>query len=560
MPDLEGHAARTPAPTSPGDLREPQAPDAAGCGGIPGRIALAGTEQRSWQGPLPTGPAATTTVTFAVRSLMTLTVVVLALFPIVRFMSIALARIRYPFELEWMEGGIIDHVRVLLSGQPLYREPSLAFTPFIYTPGYYYASALFSWLFGVGFFAARLVSLLSILGCMALLVSWVRRETGDLVAGVLGAGLFAATFAKASMWFDIARVDSLFLALLLTGYTLARFGGGLPSAVAAALFLGLAVLTKQVGIALALPALLYVRLRSRRRGIWSGVTFVAFVAGTFAWLELRSHGWFSFYVFRVPGQHDVHWSNWKAMVVEHFWSPLIPMTLAGVALVLGVVGGLPRASWLLHATWISAAFVTALSSILHTGGYSNVLMPAYLVLAVAAAIVFGRVRRRWPLRGRLSAARVGLHLFAIALILIQLQLLSYNPQDALPSQGDVEANRQLFAAIKASPGPVWMVSSGFYPSLSRRAPVTAHALAIADVFKAHDEDVKARFREQIVSEIRSKKFRTVVLDRANGFLPADIVDEIKRVYHFQRRIFSPDQNHGWPKVGAWVRPDELWEP
>src|SRR3954466_2781060 len=46
MPDLEGHAARTPAPASPRDLREPLAADVAGSGGIPGRIALAGTEQR----------------------------------------------------------------------------------------------------------------------------------------------------------------------------------------------------------------------------------------------------------------------------------------------------------------------------------------------------------------------------------------------------------------------------------------------------------------------------------------------------------------------------------
>jgi hypothetical protein len=306
--------------------------------------------------------------------------------------------------------------------------------------------------------------------------------------------------------------------------------------------------------------LLYVWLRSPRRGLWSVATFVAVVGGAFAWLELRSHGWFSFYVFRVPGQHDVAWCNWKATVVEQFWSPLIPMTLAGVALLLGVVGGFPRSSWLLHATWIVTAFVTALSSILHTGGYPNVLMPAYLAFAVAAAIAFARVRRRWPLTGRLSPARVGLHLFAIVLIVIQLQLLSYNPEDALPSQGDGDANRQMLAAIKASPGPVWMVSSGFYPSLAQGGPVTAHALALADIFKAHDEGVKARLREEIVSEIRSKKFRTVVLDRANGFLPGDIVDEIKRVYHFRRRIFSPDQNHGWPKVGASVRPDELWEP
>ena len=63
-------------------------------------------------------------------------------------------RARYPFELEWMEGGVLDHVRVVLSGQPLYRAPSVEFTPFIYTPFYYAVCAALARVFGVGFFLA----------------------------------------------------------------------------------------------------------------------------------------------------------------------------------------------------------------------------------------------------------------------------------------------------------------------------------------------------------------------------------------------------------------------
>src|SRR5690606_7908479 len=84
-------------------------------------------------------------------ALPTLVVVLLAAWPIVAFVGIAASRIGYPFDLEWMESGVIDHVRVVLSGEPLYREPSLEFTPYIYTPGYYYASALVSSVAGVGY-------------------------------------------------------------------------------------------------------------------------------------------------------------------------------------------------------------------------------------------------------------------------------------------------------------------------------------------------------------------------------------------------------------------------
>jgi hypothetical protein len=35
------------------------------------------------------------------------------------FITIALLRMRYPFELEWLEGGMLEEVRQLLDGKPL---------------------------------------------------------------------------------------------------------------------------------------------------------------------------------------------------------------------------------------------------------------------------------------------------------------------------------------------------------------------------------------------------------------------------------------------------------
>src|SRR5262245_23645131 len=124
--------------------------------------------------------------------LLSLAVLWLAMEPLSRFVRLSLARVRYPYELEWMEGGIVPPIQVVRAGGPLYREPSLDFTPFIYAPAYYYVCALTSLVTGVGYFAPRLVSLLSILGCFALIGYWVRRETGSFVAGVAAAGLFSA--------------------------------------------------------------------------------------------------------------------------------------------------------------------------------------------------------------------------------------------------------------------------------------------------------------------------------------------------------------------------------
>ncbi|MFN3781621.1 MAG: hypothetical protein ACK4SO_05555, partial [Candidatus Kapaibacteriota bacterium] len=48
------------------------------------------------------------------------------------------SRLQYPYQLEWMEGGEVEHIQRLLDGKKIYCEPSMEFIPYIYTPFYYY--------------------------------------------------------------------------------------------------------------------------------------------------------------------------------------------------------------------------------------------------------------------------------------------------------------------------------------------------------------------------------------------------------------------------------------
>ena len=77
------------------------------------------------------------------------------------FLALAALRVTYPFELEWQEGGMLDHVLRVLAGQPLYVEPSLEFIAFPYTPLYFHVSALACKVLGVGLPALRVVSILA---------------------------------------------------------------------------------------------------------------------------------------------------------------------------------------------------------------------------------------------------------------------------------------------------------------------------------------------------------------------------------------------------------------
>jgi len=112
----------------------------------------------------------------AVRVLMELTTIVAIAF-ILGFLLLAVHRMLYPFELEWMEGATVDHVARLMGGQQIYMEPTIDWVPFRYAPLYYYVSTLASKIFGVGFLPLRLVSIISTIGSLTLIYLYVWRET-----------------------------------------------------------------------------------------------------------------------------------------------------------------------------------------------------------------------------------------------------------------------------------------------------------------------------------------------------------------------------------------------
>jgi 4-amino-4-deoxy-L-arabinose transferase-like glycosyltransferase len=226
------------------------------------------------------------------------------LYAVYSFLWVSLRRLRYPFELEWMEGGMLDHVRRLLDGKALYPEPSPEFVSFVYAPLYSYAGALVSLIGGPSLFSLRLVSFASTL--LVLLFSYriVARETASPFFGAVAPCLYLATFSLSGGWFDLARVDSFALAWLFAALDVLRRAERTRHFVMAGSFLACAVLAKQSS-AIVFPALaFYAFASSRRRGLFAFAGTFALIAGAWGAFELvRSRGWFSYYALELPFLH-----------------------------------------------------------------------------------------------------------------------------------------------------------------------------------------------------------------------------------------------------------------
>ncbi len=220
------------------------------------------------------------------------------------FLVIAVARMRFPYELEWMEGSFLVQMQRVLDGQPIYTAPSLSYIPLVYTPLYFYLSAAVSYLIGGGFFPLRLVSLLSSIGCTAVIFLWVKKETGRGLAGFLAAGLFAACYNLGETWYDLARVDMLFLFTFLLGAFCLRYARTYRAAILSGVFFTLSFLTKQTAVGFFLPLVMY-SFWSKKKGhaLALSATLLVLIAGSTLVFNALSGGWYGYYIFELPADH-----------------------------------------------------------------------------------------------------------------------------------------------------------------------------------------------------------------------------------------------------------------
>jgi hypothetical protein len=363
------------------------------------------------------------------------------------FLGMALVRLGYPYDLEWMEGGCLLHSRELLLGRGLYRPPSADFISFPYEPLYPMVVAALARPFGLSFAVARMVSILSTLVVALLVGSAVRHETDSRKLAFLAGGTVFSLYRATGFWFDVGRVDMLFLALLFGGLYAARYlEGPLLGAVTSAVLLFLSYKTKQLALPffLLVPPLLYPR--NRRAALAFLPAVGALLAGVYLWSQKASGGWYWFYVNEVArGQPydtgDFVWI-WKDFLSDV--PVLIVFAIAGVHSVFRSRPFLDRA----RQVWPLATglgFAATMVAWARPGGWTNNFLTTYVPLIVPAFVGV----RHFQIKGSPWERAL-----VYPLLALQLLVLGYDPTAHVPTLAEREAGQKLVELLRAAPGPV----------------------------------------------------------------------------------------------------------
>jgi len=478
--------------------------------------------------------------------------ILISIFYIGLYLWIALHRIGYPFELEWMEGAMVDECRQLIGGNPLYRPPGLDYVPFIYPPGYFVISALSMRLFGVGFFAPRLVSILASCGIMLVLFSIVKRETGSFTAGIVSAGFFAGSYEATGAWMDIARIDSLFIFWVVLGIYCAGRGKGRWGSFITALTFSFAFHTKQLALLPAFAVGFYYLLINRRQFlIYIGILFLGTGIG-FLLLNIYYKNWYWFYLVEMPASHEVI----KKQMID-FWTRdifrVFPIAFAGVIYFWVVTGrdflrsrGNPR-----HLLYLLLSFSLIIISWIGRGNlnsYDNTLIPGVLAFSLILGIEAGVI---WKKRLYSPVISLGISL----LILIQFIMLFYLPGKQVPRASDRQAGQRFINYLERTPGDVFVPYHGFLPFLADKQ-TSAHWVAILEVILAGERsqsDWAHDLLNQLKNAIQTHKYDVIILDRDDWFSGL-----IEGSYQ-KNNILFPENNIFFPVTGYRTRPQYIYQ-
>jgi hypothetical protein len=467
---------------------------------------------------------------------------------LILYLYVVISRMNYPFELEWIEGGMLQVVQRVVDGQAIYVSPSISYVPFLYPPVYFYLSAGVSLVLGVGFLPLRLVSFLASLVSLFVIFKIVQEETKNGWAAFFSACLFAACYRVTGAWLDVARVDSLFLAFSLVAIYFARGKASLAYSLLSGLFSALAILTKQTALILAVPLLLFLILRNWKHGIaFLGAACGLLIPFTLI-MDRQTGGWYTYYVYELLSQQ----TEWLPLEFVNFWkNDLIihlPITILLSLFFLIDEFGKNKKRFLLWAFILTGAVAISFLSRVKIGGYENVLLPMYAVFCIITGAGLSSLLS--TIHG-ISSGRI--KSFVHIACLIQLVILAYNPFAQIPSKEDLSSGNQLVAYLSNLDGQIYLPDHGYL--LSRSGKISyAHHAAIWDVLRTdHLTEGKEILKSQLEETIQSQFFDVIIMDEEGNFCCPDIESYYTKV----GKVFDEDLSF-YPVTGDKRRPTDIY--
>lgn len=441
---------------------------------------------------------------------------------ILLYLYVGLARVRYPYSLDFIEDDLVMQAWRAMQNQPTYVPPNADYVPQVYMPLYPWIGGLIFKVLGgsPGFGPLRAFSFLATLVTAGLIYWIAARESRDWLIAFSCAGLFLAGYRLVGGWYELARVENLFVLLTLAGVTIAIYDQKTTRGLLlAGVMLGLSLMTKQNGLIFAAGTGVYLLLNVRWR-VWLYATAFLLSGLLPMWLaNVASDGWLYTYAFGVAYASPIDSIRIVETLQREIFGAMLLLTLSLLIVLLStlvrqgpkdfIIQTLTQRPW---PIFIAVAVLVTIATRASVGGARQNYILGYAFLCLAPALVAAELAHWRP-----AWRRIG-HLVLPAIILLQF-ILTWSPTvhtylqignsiQFVPTADMWSSGDRLIERIAAVDGPVFVMMHPPYALMAGKEP-SVHIQSLWHArFRGRDPlpaDLVSRFENHYYAAIISNE-------------------------------------------------------
>jgi hypothetical protein len=370
--------------------------------------------------------------------------------------------------------------------------------------------------------------------------------------------LFLGGYHINGFWYEVARVDSLFVALMLAGLALANYAGDSNrKLILSAGMFALAAFTKQTGFVIAIGFALYLFIKFGRRAWYFLIPFSALTVIPMLLINLSTDGWFFYHIFYIGSADPIEGNRLVNFITKEVFG-----VMAGLSLIVifATVFGIQRMGLkvLLKQPWLiglGLAIVMSGLGRMRVGGNINNRMPTYALLCLTPAILMQIFVQPLSSGEYIGEGRqiVWQNWIVAILILMQFALGRYSPQQHIPSSFMKQSGDRLVQTIAASKGPILVMMHPYYTVLAGKEPSTQ----IATLWYVRHRG-ELPLPDDFVNRLKSHYYSVIISDESSFETQPDLQQLITE-YYIQAEMLSLSEAPT-TLTGVIVHPKVIYRP
>ncbi|MDP4220565.1 MAG: hypothetical protein Q8896_09015, partial [Bacteroidota bacterium] len=334
---------------------------------------------------------------------------------------------------------------------------------------------------------------------------------------LIGAGLFFISYGKVGYCFEVARVDSLFLFLLVAGSVVMVYAKSVWMVIFGAVLLALSYFTKQSTMVFLPGLLLLLYFRNKKNAVIFLISIVVLILGGTLLLDSATSGWYGYYTLDIPSAKRKTF-RWDEGITEFFgyvilrcWAITIGVQIVSVRNAWRKsFAAFLRSNEAIFSMLLLSALATAFLGLGNEGGGKNVLLPLAAYSAILLPIAVARSIK--------TSTKAKQQVIWLSLVAIQFFALVSDPYlhpRNIPTKADIRNQEVFIDSLRATSGEVWVPYHSFMPHMAGKETF-AELRAYGDVLLMEDSTAH-RLKHDLDSALAAHKFSAIYDDMPDSF-------------------------------------------